>query len=82
MQGARVVVLDDVVTTGSSSVKAIEAVREVGAEVVCVVTLVERLQGAREKFKELNVPDYRAIFTIEDLGVKVDDARQAVSAAP
>ena len=44
-KGARVIVLDDVVTTGGSAVKAVEAVREVGAEVVCVLTLVDRLQG-------------------------------------
>ena len=44
--GSRVVVVDDVITTGSSSVKAIEEVRNHGCEVVAAVCLVDRLQGA------------------------------------
>jgi orotate phosphoribosyltransferase len=78
-EGSRVVIVDDVVTTGSSSVKAVEAVREVGANVICVLTLVDRLQGARETFQKLGIPEYRPIFDIRDLGVKVEEAVQAGS---
>src|SRR5262249_8353973 len=45
-KGARVVVLDDVFTKGGSAMKAVEAVREAGCEVVLVLALVDRLQGA------------------------------------
>jgi orotate phosphoribosyltransferase len=69
-KGARLAVVEDVVTTGSSSVKAIEAVREIGCEVACVVTIVDRLRGGAERFKELGITDYRPIFTIRDLGVE------------
>jgi len=41
-EGARVVVVDDVCTTGASTINAIEAAREVGMTVVAVVCIVER----------------------------------------
>jgi orotate phosphoribosyltransferase len=46
--GARVVVLEDVVTTGASTLKAIERVRLAGFEVVHAIGLVDRLEGGRE----------------------------------
>lgn len=68
--GARVVVVDDVITRGSSVVKAVEEVRKTGCEVLRVVTLVDRGAGAAALFKEKGIPDYRPIFTIRDLGVE------------
>ncbi len=66
--GARVAVLDDVLTTGGSVLQAIQEVEKAGAEVVTVVCIVDRLEGARE----LLSPKYRyqPIFTIRDLGVE------------
>jgi orotate phosphoribosyltransferase len=72
-KGSRVLVLDDVITTGGSSIKAIEAVREIGCEVVQVVALVDRLQGAAAAFRERGV-EYRSVFTIRDFGVDVPDS--------
>ena len=69
--GSRVVVLEDVVTRGQSAMKAIDAVRELGCEVVRVVTLVDRLQGGEQLFRDKGVTDYRAVFTIRDFGVEV-----------
>lgn len=46
--GARVLVLEDVVTTGGSSLRAIERLREAGFEPVAVLTVVDRDQGGRE----------------------------------
>ena len=68
-EGARVVILDDVITSGGSSVKAIEAVRALNCEVVLVLSLVDRLVGAAELFRQHGVKEYRPIFTIRDLGV-------------
>lgn len=68
--GARVAVLDDVVTTGGSAIRAIEALREHGCEVALVLALVDRLQGAEEAFRAQGVADYRRVFTIRDLGVE------------
>jgi orotate phosphoribosyltransferase len=71
--GGRVVVVDDVITRGTSTAKAIEAVREEkGCQVVAVVTLVDRLQGAAELFRGLGITNYRPVFTIRDFGVDVD----------
>jgi orotate phosphoribosyltransferase len=66
----RVAIVDDVVTSGGSSEKAIRAVREHGCTVVTVLTLVDRLSGAAELFRGLGIPEYRPIFTIRDLGVE------------
>ena len=46
----RVVVVEDVTTTGGSAIKAEEAVRAEGAEVVGVVTVIDRQEGAPEAF--------------------------------
>lgn len=67
--GARVVILEDVTTRGTSALKAINAVRAVGCEVVLVVTLVDRLCGAEQLFRANGVTQYRPLFTIRDLGV-------------
>jgi orotate phosphoribosyltransferase len=68
--GSRVVILDDVLTTGGSAIKAVEAVREAGCEVVKVVCLVDRLQGARELFAQHGIP-FDPLLTIEDFGITV-----------
>jgi orotate phosphoribosyltransferase len=50
LKGKRVVVVEDVTTTGGSAIKAAEAVRSEGAEVVGVVTVIDRQEGASEAF--------------------------------
>jgi orotate phosphoribosyltransferase len=69
--GSRVVILDDVITTGGSSVKAIKEVKVTGCEIVAVLALVDRLQGAAQLFKDEGIANYQAIFTIRDFGVQV-----------
>jgi orotate phosphoribosyltransferase len=70
--GWRVVVVDDVITKGNSAVKAVREARAVGAEVVLVLALVDRLQGAADLFGAEGVENYQAVFTIRDFGVGVD----------
>jgi orotate phosphoribosyltransferase len=67
--GSRVVILDDVITTGGSSGKAIKEVKDMGCEVVLVLALVDRLQGAANFFKNEGIANYQAIFTLRDFGV-------------
>ncbi len=50
LAGKRVVIVEDVTTTGGSAIKAAETVRAEGAEVVGVVTVVDRQEGAGEAF--------------------------------
>src|SRR5882762_6554067 len=45
--GARVVILEDVVTTGASTLKAIERARLAGFDVACAIGLVDRMEGGR-----------------------------------
>lgn len=65
--GDAVVVIDDVLTTGGSVVQAIEAVEELGAKVVRVVCICDRLQGAAEALANY---DFRPIFTVRDFGIE------------
>ena len=46
--GAKVVILEDVITTGASTLRAIERSRGAGLEVLCALGLVDRLEGGRE----------------------------------
>ncbi len=64
--GARVVVIDDVATTGGSTIKAIERARENGLEVVRAVVLVDRQEGGLENIRQ-HVPDTRALITRDEL---------------
>lgn len=66
VKGRRVVILEDVTTTGGSSLKAIEAVRREGAEVALVLTVVDRQEGAAEAFAAANAP-FRALITAAEL---------------
>lgn len=50
LDGKRVVILEDVTTTGESAWKAIEAIRETGAQVLQVISIVDREEGAAEFF--------------------------------
>ncbi len=60
------VVIDDVATTGGSLKRAVESVREAGADVREAWVVVDRLQGARESLKELGV-ELRSIATLPDI---------------
>ena len=50
LKGKRVIIVEDVTTTGASAIKAAEAVRAEGAEVVGVVTVIDRQEGTAEAF--------------------------------
>lgn len=68
-KGARVVIVDDVCTTGSSTVQAIEAAREFGFEVVGVMCLVEREEAhGRPNVERAAAPvPFVSIFTANDV---------------
>jgi orotate phosphoribosyltransferase len=68
-KGARVVIVDDVCTTGSSTVQAIEAAREFGFEVVGVLCLVERQEaGGRPLVEQAAAPaPFVSVFTARDV---------------
>lgn len=67
--GERVVVVDDVATTGGSSLQAVTAVEALGCTVACVVAVLDRLEGAAANFAARGL-EFRALATVRDLGVE------------
>lgn len=65
LQGKRVVILEDVTTTGGSAMKAIEAVRAEGAIIDRVISVVDRLEGAAAAFQAAGIP-FTALLTTTD----------------
>lgn len=66
-EGDRVLVVEDTVTTGGSTVKAIERVREQGLEVAAVVAVVDRLAGGGAAIEAAAEAPYTALVTIDEL---------------
>lgn len=67
--GMKVVVVDDVVTTGGSSIQAIERVEEFGCKVVGVVAIIDRMEGGATNFAARGLT-MKSLLTIEDFGIK------------
>ena len=67
--GKRVVVVEDTSTTGGSPLKAVEALRREGAEVIAVAVIVDRDTGAQTVIEDAGVP-YRAAIGLADLGLQ------------
>lgn len=72
--GATVVVLEDVVTTGQSAMKAVERLRSAGYSVEEVIALVDRQQGGAEFYQSVGLK-FEAVFSIEEIKTR---ARQLV----
>lgn len=68
LPGQRVAIIEDVVTTGGSAIRAVERVRESqpGVVIVGVYALVDRLDGGREALEEYGLP-LKSIYTKDDL---------------
>ncbi len=64
--GQHVVIIDDVATTGGSTIKAIERAQETGLVVAKALVLVDRQEGGLENIKN-HVPDATAIITRDEL---------------
>jgi orotate phosphoribosyltransferase len=63
----RCLIVEDVVTTGGSTLQAIGAVREAGHEIVGVVAVLDRLAGGAERIREAAGAPYEALTTIDDV---------------
>ncbi|WP_092626846.1 orotate phosphoribosyltransferase [Actinopolyspora mzabensis] len=68
VSGRRVLAVEDTSTTGDSVLTAVEALREVDAEVLGVATVVDRDTGAREAIEAAGLP-YRSLLGVTDLGL-------------
>ena len=66
--GDRVVIVEDVVTTGGSSLDAIAKVEALGVTVDGVIAIIDRLEGGRELF-EARGYSFFSLFTVRDFGI-------------
>ncbi|HBA55250.1 orotate phosphoribosyltransferase [Syntrophorhabdus aromaticivorans] len=65
-KGMNVVILEDVITTGGSSLKAIDAVEKAGYTVKGIVAILDRLEGGRDTMESKGYA-FQSIFTLNDL---------------
>jgi orotate phosphoribosyltransferase len=63
----RCMLVEDVVTTGGSTIRALEAIREEGHEVCGVLAICDRLAGGAERIQEVAAVPYVALTTIDDV---------------
>lgn len=66
--GDRVAIVEDVVTTGGSSLLAIERAEEFGLVVTRVIAIIDRLEGGAEAFAQRGYA-FQSLLTIEDFGI-------------
>jgi len=66
--GQKVVIVEDVVTTGGSSLLAAERAKEFGLEVVMVLAIIDRMEGGRQNFEKAGFV-FKSLLTIEDFGI-------------
>lgn len=64
--GSAVTVLEDVVTTGQSALKAVERLQQAGYTVNGVIALVDRLQGGAQLYEQAGLP-FQTVFSISDI---------------
>jgi len=63
----RCLIVDDVVTSGTSTIRAIRAVEDAGIEICGVLSVVDRLAGGREEIQAATDAPYMALTTIDDI---------------
>lgn len=64
----RVIIVEDVVTTGGSSLDAIRRVEDAGMIVVGVIAIIDRMEGGAQNFKDKGYV-FRSLFSIQDFGI-------------
>ena len=65
-EAAKVIVLEDVVTTGQSAMKAVTRLRDAGYTVNQVISLIDRKQGGEEYYQSVDL-QFQAVFSITDI---------------
>lgn len=64
--GAKVIVLEDVVTTGGSALMAVERLQDAGYGVTQIMALVDREQGGKELYQSKEI-EFQALFSIQEI---------------
>ncbi len=71
--GDRVMIVEDVATTGGQALEAAKVLREGGAHVTAIVSVIDRIEGARENIRAAGIA-FDSLFTVADLGITPDTA--------
>jgi orotate phosphoribosyltransferase len=69
LPGSDAVIVEDVVTTGGSSLEAIKRCEEFGLKIVRVIAIIDRMEGGREAFSQRGYP-LESLLTIRDFGIE------------
>ena len=70
LPGESAVIVEDVVTTGGSSLLAIQRAEEFGLKIKTVIAIVDRMEGGREAFQNAGYT-LKSLFTIQDFGLEL-----------
>ncbi|CAN5143838.1 orotate phosphoribosyltransferase [soil metagenome] len=77
-EGDRVAVIEDVITTGSSALRAVDAVRAGGGDVIGVLALVDREEGGREAITATGLPVISLVTATQILSVLLSDSDPSI----
>lgn len=66
--GDKVLIVEDVLTTGGQVLEAVKTLQDLGAKVQRIVAVIDRLEGARENIEKAGI-DFESLFTSKDLGI-------------
>ncbi|MEK6701140.1 MAG: orotate phosphoribosyltransferase [Planctomycetota bacterium] len=67
-KGDKVILLEDVATTGGQALEAVTSLRDSGADVIGIIATIDRLEGARQNVEAAGLR-FDSLFTVQDLGV-------------
>jgi orotate phosphoribosyltransferase len=73
-EGSRVILFEDVTTTGGSAMYAVEQVRQFGCTVLKVISVVDRLEGAEANFRAARIA-FESVFTRSDFSGSAGELR-------
>ncbi len=68
-EGDRVLIVEDVTTSGGQVIEAAQAIAAQGAQIAKIVTVIDRQEGARQLIEEAGFA-FEALFTRDDLGIE------------
>ena len=69
IEGRHVLIVEDIATTGGQVLEAAQQIVQLGAEVVAIVAVIDRLEGARENIESAGFR-FESLMTTSDLGIK------------
>jgi orotate phosphoribosyltransferase len=67
-KGDRVLIIEDVLTTGGQVLEAVKSLQDVGAKIERIVAVIDRQEGARENIEKAGIA-FESLFTSRDLGI-------------